>query len=215
MTGQTRAMVRVLITLAAVAAVSVPFTFAASRAPYLALAAVAGVCLYVAFLRWPAFGVLAVVFLLPFERIGAVDVGGVTVRPSQVVAVALIAAWLTRCAWRGQLRWRPQPLLFPLAAYLLVLGMGLTHAANPTRGLFVFAFSLFTLGVGLIIPQVVRTEAQANRAVNVLLITTAIVSAFGLSSSWATLPASPRRSPACATCTRKKSWASRACSLRL
>lgn len=171
---------RPFLTLAAVAAVSLPIAYVASRAPFLALAAVAGIVLYVTFLRWPAFGLLAVVFLLPFERIGAVDFAGMTVRPSQVVAVALIAAWLTRSAWRGKLAWRPQPLLIPLCAYLIVLGISLTHAANPTRGLFVYAFMAFTLAVGILIPQVIRTEAQANRAVYVLLVTTAIVSAFGL-----------------------------------
>ena len=171
---------RILLTLAAVVAVSAPLTFVASRSPYLALAGVVGVILYAAFLRWPMFGVLAVVFLLPFERIGAVDFSGVTVRPSQVVAVALLAAWLTRSAWRGRLHWRPQPLLIPLCAYLLVLGFGLTHAENLPRAFAVFAFTAFTLAVSIVIPQVVRTEAQANRAVNVLLFTTAIVSAFGL-----------------------------------
>ncbi|MEK7640263.1 MAG: O-antigen ligase family protein [Patescibacteria group bacterium] len=171
---------RAFITFATVVAVSVPVAFLASRSPFLALAGVAGVILYTVFLRWPMFGVLAVVFLLPFERIGAVDLAGITVRPSQVVAIALIAAWLTRSAWRGKLYWRPQPLLIPLCVYLTILGIGLTHAENLTRGLFVFAFTAFTLAVSILIPQLVRTEAQANRAVNVLLITTAIVSAFGL-----------------------------------
>ncbi|MDP2789674.1 MAG: O-antigen ligase family protein [bacterium] len=171
---------RVLLVLALVTAVSIPVAFVASRSPFLALAAVVGIILYVVFLRWPMFGILAVVFLLPFERIGAVDVAGVTVRPSQVVAIALIAAWLTRSAWRGKIHWRPQPLLIPLSVYLIILGIGLTHAENLTRGLFVFAFTAFTLAVSILMPQLVRTEAQANRVVNVLLITTAIVSAFGL-----------------------------------
>ena len=180
MTDRTITLSRALVALAAVIAVSVPVAFLASRSPYLALAGVLGIILYALFLRWPMFGVLAVIFLLPFERIGAIDVAGVTIRPSQVVAVALIAAWLTRMAWRGRLSWRPQPLLIPLCAYLVVLGVGLTHAENPTRGVFVLAFTAFTLGVSILVPQIVRSEVQANRVVNVLLTTTAIVSAFGL-----------------------------------
>jgi len=180
MTDRTITLSRALVALAAVIAVSVPVAFLASRSPYLALAGVLGIILYTVFLRWPMFGVLAVIFLLPFERIGAIDVAGVTIRPSQVVAVALIAAWLTRMAWRGRLSWRPQPLLIPLCAYLVVLGVGLTHAENPTRGVFVLAFTAFTLGVSILVPQIVRSEVQANRVVNVLLTTTAIVSAFGL-----------------------------------
>jgi O-antigen ligase len=180
MTERTIANPRGIMVLALVAAVSIPVAYIASRAPLVALAAIVGVALYVVFLRWPMFGILAIVFLLPFERIGAIDFAGVTVRPSQVVAVALIAAWLTRIAWRGRLSWRPQPLLIPLCAYLVVLGVGLTHAENPTRGLFVFAFTAFTLGVSILIPQIIRSEVQANRVVNVLLTTTAIVSAFGL-----------------------------------
>ncbi len=159
---------------------ALPIAFVASRQPFYALAALAFIALYIIFLRKPEFGVLLVIFLLPFERIGSINRGGVTIRPSQVVGVALLAAWVTRLAWDGAKHWRPNPLVWPMLAYLVVLVMGLSHAANPTRGIEVFLFTAFTIAAGLVIPQIITTEAGAQRAVRVLYIITAIVAAFGL-----------------------------------
>lgn len=156
------------------------FAFAASRQPFYTTAAILGLAAFFVCLARPVWGLIGVVFLLPFERIGAVDFGGVTIRPSQILALVLLVAWVTRRAWRGTLAWQPQPLLWPLLFFLGVNAIALTHAENLQRGLAVFAFTAFTLSVGILIPQVLRSEKDARVVLWALAITTLLVSAFGL-----------------------------------
>ncbi|MEK7632046.1 MAG: O-antigen ligase family protein [Patescibacteria group bacterium] len=160
--------------------IALPLTFVASRVPFLAAVGVLGLSAFFLFLRQPLWGALSIIFLLPFERIGSVTVGGTTIRPSQVVALVLLGAWLVRSAWRGKLSWRPMPLIWPLIIFVAVSALGLTHAENMSRGVMVFAFTVFTLLVGMLIPQVITTEHDARRALHVLSITTFLVTAFGL-----------------------------------
>ncbi|MEK7570304.1 MAG: O-antigen ligase family protein [Patescibacteria group bacterium] len=158
----------------------VPLTFVASRAPLLTAAGVLGLAAFVLCLYRPLWGALAIIFLLPFERIGAVTAAGVTIRPSQVVAVVLLVAWIIRSAWRGKLNWQPMPLIWPLVIFVTVSALGLTHAENLSRGILVFGFTVFTLLVGLLVPQLITTEVHARRALVALSVTTLLVTAFGL-----------------------------------
>lgn len=160
--------------------IALPLTFAASRVPYLAAVGVLGLSAFFLFLRQPLWGALTIIFLLPFERIGSITAGGTTIRPSQVIALVLLVAWMVRSAWRGKLNWQPMPLIWPLLIFVGVSALGLTHAENVGRGLMVFAFTVFTLLVGMLIPQVITTEAHARRALYILSITTFLVTAFGL-----------------------------------
>lgn len=172
---------RVRMGLVIVAAVFVvPLTFAASRAPLLTAAGVFGLAAFALCLYRPLWGALAIIFLLPFERIGSVTAAGVTIRPSQVVALVLLVAWVVRSAWRGKLSWQPMPLIWPLLIFMGVSALGLTHAENLGRGLMVFAFTVFTLLVGLLIPQIITSEVHARRALYVLSVTTFFVAVFGL-----------------------------------
>ena len=160
---------------------SVPLAFVASRAPLLASATVFGLAAYILFVIKPFWGMVAMVFLLPFERIGAIDYVGITVRPSQVIALILIIAWLTGKVLKGRLAWQKQPILWPILFFLGVNAIGLTHAENMQRSIMVFAFTVFTLIIGLLIPQIIKTEAQAKIIFLALSITTLIVSTFGIS----------------------------------
>lgn len=154
--------------------------FGASREPLLALAGVAAVVLFAAFIRWPLWGMVLVTFLLPFERIGSVDMAGVTIRPSQVVALLLLVAWVVRRAFRGALRWQPVPILWPLLVFFAVQAVGLASAPNQPRAVAVFGFTTFTLAVGMLVPQIVRTERHVQYVLSGLVVTTLLVSAFGL-----------------------------------
>ncbi|MFA6954158.1 MAG: O-antigen ligase family protein, partial [Patescibacteria group bacterium] len=159
---------------------AIPLAFAASRAPLLALVAVLGIAGYLLFALKPFWGMVAMVSLLPFERIGAVDYAGITIRPSQVIAVILIITWLTQKAFKGKLEWQKQPILWPILFFLGVNAIGLTHAENLQRSVMVFAFTAFTLLIGLLIPQIIKTEAQVKIVYLTLAITTLLVSCFGL-----------------------------------
>ncbi|MFA6198020.1 MAG: O-antigen ligase family protein [Patescibacteria group bacterium] len=131
-------------------------------------------------LRSPLALLLGVAFFLPFERIGSYDFSIGTIRISQLLAVALIAAWVLRTIVVRHKHFRPNPIAWLIGLFLLVNLISLTNALNFQRSLVVFLVTCFTLIFSLVIPEIVDSPTKTNRIVNALLITTFIVTIFGL-----------------------------------
>lgn len=128
----------------------------------------------------PMAGIYLLTFFLPFERIGSVDVAGVTIRISQIVAILTVLAWCIRGLWLGSFKFRPYPLLLPLIVFLIVALLGLINAPNLERSIMVTIFVLFTVGVSIILPSIVRHTVHVEKVVTILLISMLVVSLFGL-----------------------------------
>ena len=130
--------------------------------------------------RSPFLALLVITFFLPFERIGSYDVAGITVRPSQILALILIVVWFLHGVINRNFRTQKNPIVIPLIAFLLINLVSLTGAANIQRSILVFAFTLFTIGFSLLIPNYVTDEVKLRRVIRILLITTTLVALFGL-----------------------------------
>lgn len=128
---------------------------------------------------------IAVAALLPFERLGSFDVAGFTVRPSQI---ALAIAWLLflrkffsplRKSVHDGVEWR-RPALLALAGFFAAAGLSLLDAENLDRSLVVLGFTLFTASLTFLMPNVLRREGDLLRVRQAVLISAAVVAAFGL-----------------------------------
>ena len=128
----------------------------------------------------PMAGIYLLAFFLPFERIGSVDLAGVTIRISQVVAILSVAAWCIRGLWLGSFKFRPYPLLLPLLGFLTVAVVALVNAPNIERSLLVTTFILFTAGISVILPSIVRHTKHVEKVVLILLLSMAVVCLFGI-----------------------------------
>ncbi|MBI4407091.1 MAG: O-antigen ligase family protein [Candidatus Kerfeldbacteria bacterium] len=128
----------------------------------------------------PVAGMYLLTFFLPFERIGSIDLMGVTIRISQVVAILTIATWCVRGLWLGSFKFRPYPLLMPLAGFVAVASLAVTNAPNLERSVLVTIFILFTIGVSVILPSIIRHTNQVEKLVTILLISMAVVCLFGI-----------------------------------
>ncbi|MBI4414979.1 MAG: O-antigen ligase family protein [Candidatus Kerfeldbacteria bacterium] len=127
----------------------------------------------------PFFGLGLVVFLLPFERLGAYESAFGTIRPSQAIAALLLIAWGVRFLLSRRAA-RPNPLILPLALFITVNILGLTVAQNLAYGIAILAVTAFTIACGMMIPQIVRSERQLRALMGVLLAAAALTSLFGL-----------------------------------
>jgi len=128
----------------------------------------------------PLLGVLGVIFFLPFERVGGFDLGGINLRIHQMIALLTIAALLWQKIRLGQMRFRSNPLLIPLAIFLLSYLVSVLHAINLQRAVMVYAFTVLVVVVALLVVELIRNREQLKQAHKVLLITAFGVSAFGL-----------------------------------
>ncbi|HNT30136.1 MAG TPA: O-antigen ligase family protein [bacterium] len=128
----------------------------------------------------PFFGVLLITFFLPFERVGGFDIGGMTIRLHQVWALLTLASWIGQKIIRGELRFRANPLFWPLFLFILGNFASLLNAINLTRGLFVTAFTIFVIITSFMIAELVDTRDKAVRVFRVLFFSAVLVSLFGL-----------------------------------
>lgn len=130
--------------------------------------------------RSPFAVFLVLVFFLPFERIGSYDFSGITIRPSQILALVLLVVWAVKAVVQKNFKLAKNPLLIPLFAFLLANLISIGQAANLERSILVFLFTLFTILFSLLIPNLITDEAKLKRVVGILLLTTTLVCLFGL-----------------------------------
>ncbi len=128
----------------------------------------------------PLIGMYMLIFFLPFERIGSVDVAGATIRISQVIAIITVVVWAVHSLVMKKFQFRPNPISLPIAAFLAINCLGLTNSENIERSLLVFGFTIFTMVIALILPNIIRQKHQLRIIINVLLISCAVVGLFGI-----------------------------------
>lgn len=125
-------------------------------------------------------GLYAIAALLPLERLGALSVGGIHIRPSQLVLLGtlffVLRSWLHH---PKEFDWRRTEYLL-LIIFLAVNALSLLHAENFGRSLIVLGFTLFTLSLAFIIPMILQRKEDFFLVRNILLISAGIVSVFGL-----------------------------------
>ncbi len=140
----------------------------------------AGLVLGSIILKEPLWGVWLLTFFLPFERIGSVDLAGITIRVSQVVAALMIMAWLIRGFNLKKFKLRPVPIIWPIVLFLLVNGAAIyLNAPNKERSAAVLLFTVFTIAVSLILPQIIRHYQQIPRVIYILIGSMTVVCLFG------------------------------------
>jgi O-antigen ligase len=170
----------VIIVVSVVGAVGLGYLLVRFPLEY-TLAAIFGLGILFGLIRSPWFGFLALAFALPFERIGSVDIGGMTLRPSQVIIACLLLYVFLGIAKRDPRIVRfHYPIAIPLVLYAIVAGFSLLNAPNLSRSVSVLIFVLFTMSVSAVVPLFLNTEKKLQLATRVLLASMAVVTVFGI-----------------------------------
>jgi len=161
----------------------------------------------------PVIGIYLIAFFLPFERIGAYEFGGSTVRISQVLFIILLLIWLGRMIFQrkfdfvnpstslgvdterpgileggseslmpsiGGRRSVKNPLIIPLAIFLLFNILSLQNSLNLERSLLLLALIVFTILLSLVIPNLLQDKKTIEKTILILLISAFLVSVFGI-----------------------------------
>ena len=97
----------------------------------------------------PKIGLLFLLFSLPFERIGAIDIFGMTLRVSQVLVIILGAIYVWRFIKKGNIsimnEIKKDPFWMPLFLYILAAFVSIGVAVNLKRAISVFIFISFVI----------------------------------------------------------------------
>lgn len=148
---------------------------------YMLLAVLVFLILCSLILKEPLWGVWLLIFFLPFERLGSVDLAGITIRVSQIVALLMIGAWIIRGLDLKKFKIRSIPIFWTLLPFVgICLLAVILHAPNIKRSISVLIFIVFTISVSLILPQIIRHREQLPRVLWILFGSMTLVCLFGL-----------------------------------
>lgn len=125
-------------------------------------------------------GLYAIAALLPLERLGALNLGGTNIRPSQLVLLGVLFLTLRKWIHRPkEFDWRRTEYLL-LMIFLGANALSLLHAENFGRSIIVLGFTIFTLSLAFVVPMILREKEDLFIVRNIILVSAGIVSAFGL-----------------------------------
>jgi putative inorganic carbon (hco3(-)) transporter len=164
---------------------TVPLGIAVSMAgmwtdPLLVLGGIVGAVVAVFIFRNPILGIFLITFLLPFERIGAIEAGSMTIRISQILTIITIGGWIFDSLRKQSFFLRKNPLIFPLSLFVVVNVASLLNADNIERSVSVLFFTLFTIAFSLLIPQLIVRKSHVKLVVKLIVISAFVVGAFGI-----------------------------------
>jgi len=150
---------------------------------FLQLALVAlllAVPLFLFVLRNPERGILMMTFLLPFEQIGGIEIGGVNVRLSQLVFVITFVAWIVSGLYKKELFLKIDTKLFLLIFFLIISLISFQNTLNLFRSIQIFVFIAFVFAVYFFMSSFEFSRGLLKKIVYFLLISMVITTLFGV-----------------------------------
>jgi len=148
--------------------------------PLFVLAGTLGLAATIVIMARPIWGIYAIAFTLPFERIGALETAGGTIRASQVLLIITAGAWIVRGLLARRLPLAANPIFLPLMFFLAINVFGLLNAPNLDRSIAVLIFTILSIGACLLTPNLVVDRTILRRTLWALLAGAVVVSLFGL-----------------------------------
>lgn len=121
----------------------------------------------------------ALVFLLPFERIPSIDLFGISLRLSFIVAAVLIARATVSIVRNRFEVLRNDEAVQLLVAFVLWVLVTSAASINTTRAIQVATFTAFTIAAAVAIRELYR-PSYLPAIINALLVSSAIVGVFGI-----------------------------------
>jgi hypothetical protein len=170
----------IILSLLSIIVVSVISLYFFKLTPFLIIVLIICLGLSLAIFKNPFFGILFIAFLLPFERIGSFELAGITVRASQIFSLLALIAWILIFLIKRKDFNAKNPLLIPIFLFFGSALISLINSQNIQRGIIILLFTIFTVSVAIVIPNLVKNESQIEKIIKAILVSSVFVSLFGL-----------------------------------
>lgn len=143
------------------------------------LALIALGVLFVFILRQPFFGLLLVIFTLPFERIPTLDIGLFTLKMDQIFAGMTLFSWFLKLLFEKR-KIESFPIGWSLIFFLFVSFISVLNAVDFSRALSVFIFVSFMILVSYLTTNLANTQERLSKVIKILFLSGLVVCLFGL-----------------------------------
>lgn len=139
-----------------------------------------GAGIFVFVIEKPIWGIFLMALLLPFERIGSYDLAGMTIRPSQIIFFITFIAWIIYNLKNRKFPLVKNPLFWPIILFIGVNVAGLAFAPNLERSVSTLLFTIFTMAIALVIPNLINNKDRVEKVITFLLLGYFLVTIFGI-----------------------------------
>lgn len=132
-------------------------------------------------IRNPLWGMAAIVFFLPFERVPTYNIAGVDIRINVIIGLITLVAWLLALIGNPK-KWKMQSniLAIPLTLFIAAMAMSLWGATNLDRGVQFLGFILFTMIFAILAINTIIDKNSLNKVILTLFWSSLLVGLFGL-----------------------------------
>jgi O-antigen ligase len=125
------------------------------------------------------WGFLLLIFSLPFERIPTIDVGLVTLKVNQFLALSVLIAWILSVIFEKR-KIISNPLTWPIILFIFANLISIFHAGNVERAFQVFIFIFFMAIISFLVVNMVSTEDILKKVLKTILYTSIFICIFGV-----------------------------------
>ncbi len=130
-------------------------------------------------LRDARLGALLLLFSLPFERIPSLQVGGATLRISQVVLAALVLSLVVNGLMKKRSTISVSPYIIMYLLFVASIINSFWQMQALSRGVTVFIFIMFTSLAMWVVPAALTSKSAIVSAVRALFWVTIVICLFG------------------------------------
>ena len=108
---------------------------------------------------------LGVIFLIPLERIGSLEVLSINLRISQILIIIIFFCYLIYCLAKGELKVKIHPSLFLYIVFLGIALVSIIFAREKVRGIIILTFLSFMF----LVPYLTSVLVKFSRAMKFIL----------------------------------------------
>jgi O-antigen ligase len=105
---------------------------------------------------------------------------GITVRASQIFSLFALIAWILIFLIKKKDFNAKNPLLIPIFIFFGSALISLINAQNIQRGIITLLFTIFTIAISIVIPNIIKSKNNLEKVIKIILISSVIVSLFGI-----------------------------------
>lgn len=129
-------------------------------------------------LKNPFWGLLVLIFFLPFERIPTIDIASFTVKINHILGIMTLISWLLLILVKKR-KFEPNFLIWPLTIFLTVLFASVLYSSYPPRSIIIFIFVCFTVLLSILVVNLATNKIQLEKIIIVFFWSALIVCLFG------------------------------------
>lgn len=131
----------------------------------------------------PRWGLYLLVFLVPFQSIGSIQRGGFALTSTRMLSIVIVSSWLLQSiCYRRRVR-LSLPLIVPMIAFLIVLGLSLVPALSKGAALKEYVRWIEMFLVYAVVATTVRTRRDIALVVISIFVAGSAEALIGLRQS--------------------------------